>query len=107
MARSAAVAAVVVLAWLTVGVLGYHFIAELAWIDALLNASMIMSGMGPVHPLRADGAKLFASAYAITSGVMFLSTWAILVAPVLHRLMHRFHAKHEGTPGAVERTEQS
>jgi hypothetical protein len=93
MARTVLVAATVVGAWLVVGVLGYHFLARLAWIDAILNASMIISGMGPVDPLPDAPAKVFASVYAVLSGVVFLSTSAILVAPVVHRLMHRFHLK--------------
>jgi hypothetical protein len=91
MARTVLVAAAVVGGWLVVGVLGYHFLARLAWIDAILNASMIISGMGPVDTLPDASAKLFASGYAVLSGVVFLSTSAILVAPVVHRLMHHFH----------------
>jgi hypothetical protein len=89
--RSFAVAAVIVGVWLVIGILGYHWLAKLGWVDSILNSSMILSGMGPVDPLPSDGAKLFASAYAILSGVVFLSTSAILVAPVVHRLMHHFH----------------
>jgi hypothetical protein len=91
MMRSVSVAGLVVAGWLVVGVLGYHCLAHLGWIDSILNASMIMSGMGPVDPLTTAPAKLFASAYAILSGVIFLSTWAILVAPLVHRLLHHFH----------------
>jgi ABC-type Na+ efflux pump permease subunit len=91
--RSFLVAAVAMGAWLLIGTLGYHSLAKLGWIDALLNASMILSGMGPVDPLPNDTAKVFASIYAIFSGVVFLSTSAILVAPVVHRLMHRFHLR--------------
>jgi hypothetical protein len=86
--RSVLVAAVVVGLWLLIGILGYHALAKLPWIDALLNASMILSGMGPVDPLPNDSSKVFASVYAILSGVVFLSTSAILVAPVVHRLLH-------------------
>ena len=91
--RSVLVAVVLVGVWLLIGVLGYHVLAELGWVDAILNASMILSGMGPVDPLHSDAAKVFASAYAILSGVVFLSTSAILVAPVVHRLMHHFHLR--------------
>ena len=76
---------------LGVGVLGYHFIAGLNWVDALLNAAMILSGMGPVNTLDSDAAKLFASAYALFSGVAFITTTGILIAPVFHRVLHRFH----------------
>lgn len=76
---------------LLLGTAGYHFIAGLPWVDALLDASMILTGMGPVSPMTTDGAKLFASAYAIFSGVAFLTTASILLAPVVHRLLHKLH----------------
>lgn len=76
---------------LFLGMLGYHYIAGLAWLDALLDASMILTGMGPVSPMTSDGAKLFASGYAIFSGVAFLTTASILLAPVVHRLLHKLH----------------
>jgi hypothetical protein len=81
---------------LALGVLGYHYCAGLAWVDALLNASMILTGMGPVDPLRSAAAKLFASAYALFSGVAFLSIVAVLMAPVVHRFLHRFHLELGG-----------
>ena len=76
---------------LLLGVLGYHSIAGLSWMDALLEASMILTGMGPISPMSTDGAKLFASGYAIFSGVAFLTTSSLLLAPVVHRLLHRLH----------------
>jgi hypothetical protein len=76
---------------LLVGVLGYHFIAHLPWVDAVLNASMILAGMGEVDPLRTTGGKLFASAYALFSGLVFIGIFAVVVGPFAHRLMHRFH----------------
>src|SRR2546430_15053889 len=76
---------------LSLGILGYHFLAGLSWIDALLNASMILTGEGPVDPMRTATAKLFASFYALFSGVVFLAIWSILVVPVAHRLLHRLH----------------
>lgn len=71
-----------------IGVFGYHYIGKLNWIDSIYNASMILTGMGPVNELKTDSAKLFASIYAIFSGVVFLSTVAIFFAPFAHRLMH-------------------
>ena len=71
-----------------IGVFGYHYIGNLNWIDSIYNASMILTGMGPVNELNTDSAKLFASIYAIFSGVIFLSTVAIFFAPFAHRLMH-------------------
>ena len=76
---------------LSLGVLGYHYICGLSWVDALLDASMILAGMGPVSPIPNDAGKYFASAYALFSGVAFLTTFSIIIAPVLHRIMHRLH----------------
>lgn len=76
---------------LSIGVAGYHLVAGLGWIDAILNASMILSGMGPVDPMRTTGAKLFASGYAIFSGVAFLTSVGVMFAPLAHRFLHRFH----------------
>ena len=91
LARNAAIAGGLVAACLGVGVAGYHFIAHLPWVDALLNASMILAAMGPVDPLRGTAAKLFASAYALFSGVAFITIMGVLFAPVGHRLLHKFH----------------
>lgn len=76
---------------LAAGIAGYHFIGGLGWLDALLNASMILGGMGPVDPLHSDAAKLFASFYALFSGLVFIGVLAVALAPFLHRLMHRLH----------------
>ena len=76
---------------LGLGILGYHLIAELNWVDSLLNAAMILTGMGPVNLLNSDAAKLFASAYALFSGVVFITATGILIAPIFHRVLHRFH----------------
>jgi hypothetical protein len=91
MALSALLASGIVAAALAIGILGYHSIAGLRWIDALLNASMILTGMGPVDPMTTTAAKLFASAYALFSGVVFLSAMAVVLAPVFHRILHKFH----------------
>src|SRR4051812_5805537 len=82
---------VVLCAALTIGVVGYHAIAGLPWIDAILNASMILTGMGPVAPMTTTASKLFASGYALFSGVVFLSSIGLVLAPVFHRILHRFH----------------
>ncbi len=76
---------------LLAGMLGYHFIAELPWIDALLNAAMILTGMGPVDQLNSDAAKLFATIYALFSGIAFLSSVGLFIVPLFHRFLHRFH----------------
>jgi hypothetical protein len=80
---------------LGVGVLGYHKWADLSWIDSLLNASMILTGMGPVAPMNTTAAKLFASAYALFSGVIFLSSVGLVLSPVFHRILHKFHLDDE------------
>lgn len=73
---------------LGIGVLGYHYFGEMNCIDSIYNASMILTGMGSVNEMKTDSAKLFASIYALFSGVVFLSTVAIFLAPIAHRLMH-------------------
>jgi hypothetical protein len=73
------------------GVWGYHYFAGLGWVDSLLNASMILTGMGPVAELHGETAKIFASLYALYSGVAFLTFVAVLFAPVVHRFLHKFH----------------
>lgn len=74
-----------------VGVCGYHFLENISWIDSLLNASMILGGMGPVTELRTDYGKIFASLYALFSGIVFLVTVGIILAPAVHRLLHSLH----------------
>jgi hypothetical protein len=81
---------------LAIGVLGYRFTEGLPWLDALLNASMILGGMGPVNELHTAGGKIFASAYALFSGMAFLATASVLVAPVAHRLLHSLHLEPAG-----------
>jgi hypothetical protein len=76
---------------LGIGMLGYHFLEGLSWIDAMLNASMILGGMGPVSSLNTPAGKIFASFYALYSGVILLASVGVLAAPIFHRFMHRFH----------------
>jgi hypothetical protein len=71
-----------------IGTVGYHTVGNLAWIDAFLNASMILSGMGPVDHMGTTSAKLFASFYALFSGLVFIGVIGIIVAPWVHRLFH-------------------
>lgn len=80
---------------LFLGMAGYHWLGHLGWVDSLLNASMILTGMGPVNAMESDAAKIFASAYAIFSGVAFLTTVGVLLAPAIHRLMHKFHLQDD------------
>ena len=76
---------------LGIGVVGYHILEGLSWVDALLNASMILGGMGPVNPLQTTAGKVFASFYALFSGIIFLVIFGVMMAPVAHRLLHIFH----------------
>ena len=76
---------------LGVGVLGYHHYMHLGFYDSLINASMILSGMGPVDHADTNGAKLFASIYAIYSGIAFISSMAFLFVPIVHRFLHKMH----------------
>jgi len=89
---------------LAIGCVGYHVIAGLPWIDSLLNASMILTGMGPVDAMTGTGAKLFASFYAIFSGVAFLTIMGVVLAPVAHRFLHRFHVELDDTSGSSQDT---
>jgi hypothetical protein len=95
MRRSVVAFVVIVGASLSLGTVGYRIAAELPWVDALLNASMILTGMGPVNPMTTVAGKLFASAYALFSGVAFLSSVGVLVAPLVHRFLHRFHLEED------------
>ncbi len=76
---------------LSIGVAGYRITEGFSWIDSLLNASMILGGMGPVNELMTAEGKLFASFYALFSGIIFLVAAGLIVAPVAHRIMHRLH----------------
>lgn len=76
---------------LAIGIVGYMVFADLGFIDALLNASMILTGMGPVNAMTTNGGKVFASFYAIYSGVAFLTTIGVFLSPIIHRIMHKIH----------------
>jgi hypothetical protein len=90
-ARFATVAAVLIIGSLSAGICGYHYLGGLPWIDSLLNASMILGGMGPVDPIKSNAAKIFASIYALYSGLALIAVVGILLAPILHRVLHQFH----------------
>ena len=76
---------------LMIGIAGYHYIAGFNWIDSLLEASMILGGMGPIKELPNDTAKIFASIYALFSGLIFIGVMGLVLSPVVHRIMHKFH----------------
>jgi hypothetical protein len=91
MLRSVGLMLLVATGSLLVGAYGYHVTGHMPWIDAFLNASMILTGMGPVDRMTTTPGKLFASWYALYSGITFISMIGVVVAPVLHRIVHRFH----------------
>jgi hypothetical protein len=91
LSRHAAAAAGIVVGSLLIGIAGYMYFENLAWRDAFLDAAMLLGGMGPVHPPETPGGKLFAGFYALYAGLVFLVAVGVLLAPVLHRMMHKFH----------------
>jgi hypothetical protein len=80
---------------LSLGIAGYHWLGGFDWLDSLLEASMILGGMGPVNPLKSDTAKLFASFYALFSGLIFIGIMGVALAPLAHRMMHKFHVDED------------
>jgi hypothetical protein len=95
MALSVVMAGILITFALIIGILGYHRIAGFDWVDSLLEASMILGGMGPINPLHSTGAKVFASGYALFSGLVFIAVMGIILAPVTHRMLHKFHIDEE------------
>jgi hypothetical protein len=91
MARSAAVALLVIAVALGIGMVGYRAFEPMSWVDAFVNAAMILSGMGPVSSLQTDGGKIFAGCYALFSGLAFLTSLGIIFVPAFHRFLHKFH----------------
>ncbi len=89
--RHGALSAAVIVFSVAIGTLGYGIFGNLPWLDAFLNASMILAGMGPVDRMETPGAKLFAAVYALYSGIVFIATAGVLLAPFLHRMLHRLH----------------
>ena len=97
-AASVLMAGILIAVALFIGITGYHWIAGFDWVDSLLEASMILVGMGPVNPLTATGAKMFASGYALFSGLIFIAVMGIVLAPVTHRMLHQFHIDEDDLP---------
>jgi hypothetical protein len=91
MTVSVGMALLLIAAVLFVGIAGYHWLAGLGWLDSLLEASMILGGMGPVSQLSTTAAKLFASFYALFSGLIFIGVMGLVLAPIVHRMLHQFH----------------
>jgi len=89
--RWGAIGGAVIFGSLAIGVCGYHYFEHLSWIDSLLNASMILGGMGPVDPVKTRVGKLFASFYALYSGLALISVAGLMLTPIFHRFLHKFH----------------
>ena len=87
----AAIGGVLIALSVAVGMVGYHYFADFTWVDSFLNASMLLGGMGPVGELPNDGSKLFASVFALYSGLVLILVAGVMLAPVFHRVLHRFH----------------
>ena len=98
------ISSVMVAIALFIGISGYHWIAGFGWIDSILEASMILGGMGPINPLSTNGAKLFAAGYALFSGLVFIAVMGVVLAPVLHRVMHKFHLDKETSAPSPHRS---
>jgi len=94
-AASVLMAGGLISATLCAGVLGYRYIAGFGWVDSLLEASMILGGMGPINPLATAAAKIFAAGYALFSGLLFIAIMGILLAPAIHRMLHKFHVDED------------
>lgn len=97
--RTLALGLAVIVASLAIGMLGYRLTEGMDWLDAFLNASMILGGMGPVDTLHSTVGKLFAGIYALYSGLVLIGIAGLLLAPFMHRLMHRFHLENRHTGG--------
>jgi hypothetical protein len=89
--KSSLIGTLIILICLGIGILGYHFFANIPWLDSLHNASMILSGMGPVVVIGTTGGKIFSSFYALFSGVVFITNIGIIISPAVHRFFHKFH----------------
>jgi len=100
------IALIIIIISLTIGVTGYMGLAHMTFVNALLNASMILGGMGPVDILPNDASKYFASVYALFSGVTFLSIVGVLFAPLLHRIMHHYHLETDEDEAGEEKKEE-
>ena len=95
MARSAGVAFLITTFALGIGMMGYHYLESLPWMDAFANAAMILSGMGPLMAIQTNAGKLFAGFYALFSGLTFVSVVGVIMIPLIHRFLHTFHLEEE------------
>jgi len=93
--KNLVIALLIMIGCLIIGMSGYHYIAKADWIDAVHNASMILSGMGPVIEIQNFNGKIFSSAYALFSGIVFITNVGVILSPAIHRLYHRLHLENE------------
>jgi len=93
--KSVAVGSFIIFFCLMIGVVGYHYTSDIPWLDSLHNASMILSGMGPVVEIKTVGGKWFSSFYALFSGVVFITNIGVILAPAIHRFFHRLHLEYQ------------
>lgn len=103
LARHAWFGVLIVTVALVIGMAGYHAFEHMGWIDAFANASMILSGMGPLAPIQTTAGKLFAGCYALFSGVAFLTSVGVIFAPVVHRALHKFHLEKAAKKESADR----
>ena len=101
LARCAAMGLLIIIGSLGLGMLGYHWFAQMSWLDAFVNAAMLLSGMGPLDPLQSTQARLFAGFYALYSGLALITSTGIIFAPLIHRFLHKFHLE-EGKKASSE-----
>lgn len=94
-AKNLSIAIGIIIICLVIGIVGYHYTANIGWLDSLHNASMILSGMGPVVIIETSSGKWFSSFYALFSGVVFITNIGIIIAPIAHRFFHKFHLEEK------------
>ena len=94
-ARAATLGVTIIVLSLVIGMAGYHYLEQMLWLDAFVNAAMILSGMGPLGSLQTSAGKLFAGCYALFSGLAFITSIGVVFAPVFHRFLHRFHLEEK------------
>jgi len=92
--KNLVIALIIMIVCLVIGTTGYHYIAYADWIDSLHNSSMILSGMGPVIEIKNFNGKIFSSAYALFSGIIFITNVGVILAPAIHRIFHRLHLEN-------------
>jgi len=103
LARSASVSLTLIGGALLIGMAGYHIFENMGWIDSFANASMILSGMGPLGELKTSTGKIFAGCYALFSGVAFLTSVGIVFTPIFHRFIHKFHLEEDADTKSAEK----